>query len=191
MNQIPRQASRKTPWTADEVALRFEEAATTGRRLPPVRVQGYFNTWPTIVRESWEAMRDDDRPVRFPPTPKEIDRMLEVMQWVHCLEVEDRKIVWMRAGRDRWKFIATRFGICVKTAQRRHERALVRVAAMLNGDLVVPVGRLCLTYMPQSGTILMYETRLQNPSFQPLDAQSRIDGRHPMQGNCRNADGLD
>jgi hypothetical protein len=144
MSRTQCQASRNILWTADEVALRFEEAATTGRRLPPVRVQGYFNTWPTIVRESWEAMRDDDRPACFPPTPKEIDRMLEVMQWVHCLEVEDRKIVWMRAGRDRWKFIATRFGICVKTAQRRHERAVVRVTAMLNGEVVVPVDQLRL-----------------------------------------------
>ena len=38
-------AERQTPWTIEEVAARFEEAASTGRRLPPVRVQGYFNTW--------------------------------------------------------------------------------------------------------------------------------------------------
>lgn len=37
-------ADHRTPWTIDDVAARFEEAASTGRRLPPVRVQGYFNT---------------------------------------------------------------------------------------------------------------------------------------------------
>ena len=41
-----------TEWTPDDVAARFVEAAETGRRLPPVRVQGYFNVWPTFVREN-------------------------------------------------------------------------------------------------------------------------------------------
>ena len=29
-------------WTFDDVAARFEEAASTGRRLPPVRVQAWL-----------------------------------------------------------------------------------------------------------------------------------------------------
>jgi hypothetical protein len=37
-------------------------------------------------------MASDDAPVyRFPPTPAEVERMLVVMQWVQCLEVEQRK----------------------------------------------------------------------------------------------------
>ena len=39
-----------TEWTIEDVAARFEEAASTARRLPPVRVQGYFNCWPEIKR---------------------------------------------------------------------------------------------------------------------------------------------
>jgi hypothetical protein len=39
-----------TEWTIDAVAARFTEAAETGRRLPPVRVQGYFNVWPAFAR---------------------------------------------------------------------------------------------------------------------------------------------
>ena len=37
-------------WTADCVADHFEEAFSTLRKLPPVKAQGYFNTWPDIVR---------------------------------------------------------------------------------------------------------------------------------------------
>ena len=37
-------------WTVERVAERFREAAITAHRLPPVRVQGYFNTWPAIRR---------------------------------------------------------------------------------------------------------------------------------------------
>ena len=41
-------------WTADCVADHFEEAFRTLRKLPPVKAQGYFNTWPDIVRTSRE-----------------------------------------------------------------------------------------------------------------------------------------
>jgi hypothetical protein len=35
-------------WSIEDVAARFAEAADTGRRLPRVRVQGYFNVWPEL-----------------------------------------------------------------------------------------------------------------------------------------------
>ena len=43
-------------WTVDLVADRFQEAARTAHRLPPVRVQGYFNCWPAIQRMPWETL---------------------------------------------------------------------------------------------------------------------------------------
>jgi hypothetical protein len=60
-------------WTTDEVAARFEEAATTGRRLPPVRVQGYFNCWPAIVRREWETFAAYEKVYRpYPPSPEDV-----------------------------------------------------------------------------------------------------------------------
>ena len=112
-------------WTTDDVANWLIEAARTAHRLPPVRVQGHFNVWPTIVRTEYERMASDDAPVyRFPPTPAEVERMLVVMQWVRCLEVEQRKLVWMRAERWRWYDIGTRFGVAPRTAQRHWEVAI-------------------------------------------------------------------
>ena len=112
-------------WTTDDVANWLIEAARTAHRLPPVRVQGHFNVWPTIVRTEYERMASDDAPVyRFPPTPAEVERMLVVMQWVRCLEVEQRKLVWMRAERWRWYDIGKRFGVAPRTAQRHGEVAI-------------------------------------------------------------------
>ena len=112
-------------WTTDDVANWLIEAARTAHRLPPVRVQGHFNVWPTIVRTEYERMASDDAPVyRFPPTPAEVERMLVVMQWVRCLEVEQRKLVWMRAERWRWYDIGKRFGMAPRTAQRHWEVAI-------------------------------------------------------------------
>lgn len=110
-----------------------EEAASTARQLPPMRVQGFFNTWPEIRRTPWERMsRDDEPPPRFPPSPEAIDRMLETMRWIQWLELEQRHLVWMRAGRYPWREICRRFACDRTTAWRRWQRALGLVATRLN-----------------------------------------------------------
>lgn len=126
-------ADRNTPWTLDDVAARFEEAATTGRRLPPVRVQGYFNAWPSFARTEWASFAADESSYRpFPPSPEAIDRMLETMRWAQWLEVEQRHLVWMRAKRYGWRDITLRFACDRTTAWRRWQRALEVVARRLN-----------------------------------------------------------
>ncbi|GAA0574037.1 DUF6362 family protein [Caenispirillum bisanense] len=120
-------------WTIEDVAARFEEAASTGRRLPPVRVQGYFNTWPAFVRQEWEAFAADEKVYRaYPPSPEAIDRMLETMRWVQWLEVEQRHLVWMRSNRYRWEQIGRRFACAARTAQRRYDAAIHLVVLHLN-----------------------------------------------------------
>jgi len=120
-------------WTADAVAARFEDAAVTARRLPSANVQGYFNAWPTIVRCQWEMLATDERVVcRFPPTPKDVEDMLEVMLWVQWLEVEQRHLVWMRAKRYGWRDICTRFGMCRTTAWQHWQKSLQLVTQKLN-----------------------------------------------------------
>ena len=123
-----------TEWCTDTVAARLEEAANTGRRRPPVRVQGYYTVWPVFVRQEWETLAADEKVYRpFPPSPKDIDRMLEVMRWVQWLEVEQRHLVWMRAKRYGWREIGIRFACCTKTAQRHWQKALQTLADHLNG----------------------------------------------------------
>ena len=123
-----------TEWCTDTVAARLEDAVNTGRRLPPVRVQGYFTVWPVLVRQEWESLAADEKVYRsFPPSPKDIDRMLEVMRWVQWLDVEQRHLVWMRAKRYGWREIGIRFACCTKTAQRHWQKALQTLADHLNG----------------------------------------------------------
>ena len=122
-------------WTTEDVAARFAEAAEIGRRLPRVRVQGYFNVWPVFAREMWET-GPDDGPIYRPltPTPQAIDRMMETMRWVLWLEEEQRQIVLMRAKQFEWKSICRRFGCDRTTAWRRWQRALSVVVAQLNAQ---------------------------------------------------------
>lgn len=120
-------------WSMDDVAARFAEAAETARRLPRVRVQGYFNVWPEFKREPWEVIGSPDDGYRpLPPSPEAVERMLETMRWVLCLEVEQRHLVWMRARQDEWKFICRRLGCNRTTAWRRWQKALQIVVDHLN-----------------------------------------------------------
>lgn len=127
-------AKNPVVWSADDVAARFHEAAVTGRRLPPVRVQGYFNLWPPIVRQEWERYAEPDRVIRFPPEPVAIDRMLEAMGWVQWLEVESRHLIWMRADNYGWNQIGRRFGCCRTTAWRRWKLSIQIVVEQLNAQ---------------------------------------------------------
>ncbi len=125
-------------WTSETVAARFSEAVETARRLPPVRVQGYFSTWPAFIREGWERYSIEGRGYRpIAPCPEAIDRMLETMRWMQILDVESRHIVWMRASHYEWSQIAKRFGCAARTVQRRRNIALSIIAEKLNGMSVV------------------------------------------------------
>ena len=127
--------SKPTTWDIEDVAGRFQDAVATARRLPPVRVQGYFSLWPTIVRQEWERYADDDAPLRrFPPDPVAVDQMLETMRWVQWLAVERRHLVWMRANGYEWHQIGRRFGCDRTTAWRHWKLAMQVVADHLNGS---------------------------------------------------------
>jgi hypothetical protein len=68
-------------WTVTDVADRFEEAAYTLKRLPPVKVQGFFSTWPPIVRTVAEQLAEERLPMRLgPPSAEAVARMEETIQ---------------------------------------------------------------------------------------------------------------
>ena len=127
-------AELQTEWTVDDVAARFAEAAETAHKLPRVRPGGYFNPWMTLAMQVPERYPDPERLYRpMPPSPQAVERMLETMRWVQCLEVEQRHLVWMRANRYEWQQIGRRFACVRNTAARRWRRLMELVAWRLNG----------------------------------------------------------
>jgi len=122
-------------WTPKRVEVELQEAADTMRKLPRPRVAGFFNTWPEVMRSSWEAYGwDGDATARGFATPREVTRMEAVMVWLRWLERDEQKIVWARANGKPWKVIAYEHGIDRTTAWRRWTCALVTIAARLNGE---------------------------------------------------------
>lgn len=123
-------------WTATDIADRFEEAVQTLKRMPPVRVQGYFNAWPEITRSVAEIIQGEKLPTRLgPPTPGAISRMEETLDWIFWLKDEDeRRLVWLRAARVPWRPICWRLGFGRTKAWQMWVIALLKIATRLNSN---------------------------------------------------------
>ena len=115
-----------------EVEERLRSAARTLRRLPNVKIQGYFSTWPTIIREPLEILQMEPEPMRITPSMADITEMEEVLFiWLKWIEPEERRLVWLRAERVRWKLICGRFGVGRTKAWEMYRTALARIGAKL------------------------------------------------------------
>lgn len=119
-------------WTAGSVANHFEEAFRTLRKLPPVKAQDYFNTWPDIVRTSREIAAMEPQPMRVWPSAAAITRLEQTFDWVLWISEEERKLVWSRAARVPWKQISGELSYDRTTAWRRWQLALTKIASRLN-----------------------------------------------------------
>jgi hypothetical protein len=121
-------------WTPACVESRLHEAADVMKRLPEVRVQGYYSLWPKVLAEFSDLVgQEPQRLKRPPPSPDAISRMEETLGWLRWLEAEDAKLAWARAERTPWKMICWRFGIGRATAHRRWQYVLSLIAWRLSG----------------------------------------------------------
>jgi Domain of unknown function (DUF6362) len=116
----------ETGWTSELVAGRLAEAADVLARLPEERVPGFYDLWPRIVAAPCTS--------RGPAAamPEAIDRMDEALRWLTWLELEERRLVWLRAEGLPWKRITHRLGIGRTTAWQRWTMALLTIAVRLN-----------------------------------------------------------
>lgn len=121
-------------WTREQVEERLIEAADVMKRLPEVRVQGYFSLWPATRESFADRVGAEPKQLKRPaPTRDAIDRMDEALPWLQWLEAEDAKLVWSRVQGTRWKEICWRFGTTPVTAHRRFAYALSVIVWKLNG----------------------------------------------------------
>ncbi|MWB77062.1 helix-turn-helix domain-containing protein [Pseudooceanicola sp. 216_PA32_1] len=118
--------------TAEDVADHFEEAFRTLRKLPPVKVQGYLNAWPQVIRTEREILAMEPEPMRVWPSAAAISRLEQTFDWVVWLGESERRLIWWRAGRRPWKQITHDLGVDRSTAWRQHKLALTKISARLN-----------------------------------------------------------
>jgi hypothetical protein len=116
----------ETGWTSELVAERLAEAADVLARLPEERVHGFYDLWPRMVGALWTGGG------RAAAMPEAIDRMDEALRWLTWLELEERRLVWLRAEGMPWKRITHRLGIGRTTAWQRWTIALLKITTRLN-----------------------------------------------------------
>ena len=80
-----------------------------------------------------EIMQMEPMPMRLRATPDAITRLEQTFDWMQWIEVEERKLIWKRAAKVRWKTICWELGCDRSTAWRKWVIACEKIAARLNG----------------------------------------------------------
>jgi hypothetical protein len=124
--------SVKSKWTAEKVADHFEEAVSTIKKLPPVKVKSYFNSWPSIQHTPNELALMEVQTVKLKATPDAISRLEETFRWMQWLDTIERKLIWRRAAKVSWKIVYCEFGVSESTARRKWTKALSKISTQLN-----------------------------------------------------------
>jgi hypothetical protein len=121
-------------WTPSLVEERLAEAADILKRLPPVKVRGYFSTWPKMVYEFSDLIGQEPPLMKRPfPSPAAISRMEQTLSWTVGLDPVDAKTVWLRAYGARWKTICGKVGLARTAAHQHWLYGLCVIAWQLNG----------------------------------------------------------
>jgi hypothetical protein len=120
-------------WTEEMVEKTFEEAIRTMQKLPTAKLRDYFTSWPQVIYSEIEILRMDQKPKKWPATPEAISRMEKACGWVLLLkEIEERKIIWLRAKRTPWKLICGELGFSRATANRKWKSAIRQITLLLD-----------------------------------------------------------
>lgn len=121
-------------WTPTLVEERLVEAADVLKRLPKVKVQGYYSLWPRYIHEFADLVGQEPPELGLPPpSAAAISRMDETMAWLGWLQPDDVRIVWMRACGDPWKKICWTVGLHRAAAHEHWIYALCVLTWRLNG----------------------------------------------------------
>lgn len=121
-------------WNEKIVMAYLEEAADIHRRLPEVKMQGYYSLWPETLKDDWERFYDavHGRTRMGPPMPQEVTFHEEIMAWLRLVDRYHQQIIWMRANRIPWKIISSAIGKGKATLWRELKNGLNQIVAILN-----------------------------------------------------------
>ena len=125
-----------TKWTAKIVEDHFREAILTLKKLPPVELKGYFNVWPDIIYTPNDIIFQEKSPMRVLANPEAISRLDKTFEWMTWLTVEERKLIWKRAARVRWKTICWELGYSRSTVWKAWLMACTKIATILNAKQI-------------------------------------------------------
>jgi len=120
-------------WTTAMVEDRLESAADVMRQLPSTKPQGFFNAWPEYFHGFADKVGQEPKMQRPRPSPRQISQAEDAMLWLRWLEVDDARLLWLRANGRQWKPICWELGLSRATANRRWQYGLAVIVWRLSG----------------------------------------------------------
>jgi hypothetical protein len=81
-----------------------------------------------------ELMLMETRAIKMRATPDAISRLEQTFEWMKWLTVKERKLIWRRAARVRWKTICCELDYVHTTVWRKWVSALSKIADHLNNQ---------------------------------------------------------
>jgi Domain of unknown function (DUF6362) len=117
-------------WQPETIARALEAAADTLRRLPSAMHRPRLNSWPSIVRSAAEA--GSYRPAA--PSPRQIDEMDLVLEWLLWLDPAVRPLVWARACHLPWRRLEQMMGRSHVTLRKQLSSAYQLICRQLNAQ---------------------------------------------------------
>jgi len=90
-DRAPESAGVLVALELEVVEERLVEVAAVLRRMPPVKVPGYFNPWQRVVHDFGDLVEQEPPKLRMPyPSPDAITRMEETLGWTAGLRSHRR-----------------------------------------------------------------------------------------------------
>ena len=121
-------------WNEKIVMGYLMQAANIHRRMPEVRMPGYYSLWSDTMKDKWARLYDtlNGKSTLGSPMPPEVDFQDEVMAWLRLLNRRQQQIVWMRANGVPWKILIDEFGRSKPTLWRELSQCLRQIIVILN-----------------------------------------------------------
>ena len=104
-----------------ELASCYREAWLTSQRLESGIYLRHASVWP-------EMHGAEQASSKVRPTPEDVERLVECINWLTVLNDDERKLIWLRASGLDWRSIATRSGIPRSTIYRHWHKTLLSLS---------------------------------------------------------------
>jgi hypothetical protein len=127
-----KKASQSLTERESHVEEQLRSAIRTLKRMPPVRVQGYYSAWPEVVRDEMEILNMAKEPLRVRPTARDIQELEQVLfDWIPSVSIDERRLLWSRAARVPWKMVCAELGVGRTKAWEMYKRTLGKIVKNL------------------------------------------------------------
>ena len=125
------------PLTEKIVADILVDALHTSRRLPGVVGPRYANVWHSLIGMApIDDSYPEDKRVRIYPSAEALETLDTVYTWMTWLPLRARKILWLHADGNSWRWIARQVGITPQYCRKLWRQYVADIITLQKTEVV-------------------------------------------------------